>query len=76
MEVSRLGFESELQLLAYATAIAMRDLSCVCHLHHSSWQRWIPDPLIEAKDRTRILIDTSQIHFHSTTTGTPTREDF
>ena len=34
---SRLGVESELQLLAYATAIAMWDLSCVCDLHHSSW---------------------------------------
>ena len=36
MEVPRLGVESGLQLLAYATATAMRDLSRVCNLHHSS----------------------------------------
>ena len=35
MEVPRLGVESELQLPAYSTAIAIRDLSCVCDLHHS-----------------------------------------
>ena len=33
MEVPRLGVESELQLLAYTTAIATRDLSYVCDLH-------------------------------------------
>ena len=38
MEVSRLGVESELQLLAYATATAMPDPSHICNLHHSSWQ--------------------------------------
>ena len=36
MEVHGLGVESELQLLAYTTATAMRDPSCVCELHHSS----------------------------------------
>ena len=36
MEVPRLGVESELQLLAYTTAIAMWDLSHVCDLQHSS----------------------------------------
>jgi len=40
-------------------------------LHHSSQQRWIPDPLNEARDQTCILRDTSQIHSHCTTTGTP-----
>ena len=30
IEVPRLGVSSELQLLAYATAIAMRDLSSTC----------------------------------------------
>ena len=50
MEVPRLGVESELQLLAYATAIAMSDLSHVCDLHHSSWQRWTLNPLNEARD--------------------------
>ena len=38
MKVPRLGVESELELLAYATATAMQDLSRVCDLHHSSWQ--------------------------------------
>ena len=42
MEVTRLGVELELQLLAYATATAMQDLSNVFDLDHSSW---IPDPL-------------------------------
>ena len=32
MEVSRLGIELELQLLAYTTATAMWDLSCMCEL--------------------------------------------
>ena len=34
MEVPRLGVESELQLLAYATATATWDPSHVCHVHH------------------------------------------
>ena len=41
MEVPGRGVKSELQSLAYATATAMLDLSFTCHLHHSSWQRWI-----------------------------------
>ena len=36
MEVPRLGVESELQLLAYATAIAMLDLSHICNLHYTT----------------------------------------
>ena len=40
MEIPRLGVESELQLLAYATATAMQDPSHVCDLHHSSQQHW------------------------------------
>ena len=43
----------------------------VCHLHHSSWQCQIPDPLSKARDRTHIFMDTSRIYFHCTTTGTP-----
>ena len=50
MEVPRLGVESELQLPAYATATAMQDLSHICDLYHSSWQRRIPNPLSEARD--------------------------
>ena len=63
MEVPRLGVQLELQLLAYTTATAMPDPSRLCDLHHSSQQHWIPDPLREARDRTRILMDTSQSHF-------------
>ena len=37
MEVPRLRVESELHLLAYATATAMWDLSRICDLHLSSW---------------------------------------
>ena len=44
-EVPRLGIESELLLPAHATATAMLDLSCVCNLHHSLWQRQILNPL-------------------------------
>ena len=45
MEVPRLGAELELQLLAYITARATRDLSLVCDLHHGSRQRRILNPL-------------------------------
>ena len=48
----------------------------MCDLHHSSQQCWIPDPLREARDQTHILIDTSQIHFCCTTTGTPSPPHF
>jgi len=68
MEIPRLGVESELQLLAYATATATRDPSHICD--HSSWQCWIPNPLSKTRDQTHILMDTSGIHFHCTTMGT------
>ena len=42
VEVPKLGVELELQLLAYTTATAMWDLSCVSDLHQSSQQHWIP----------------------------------
>ena len=51
MEIPRLGVESELQLLAYTTAIATWDLSHVYNLHHSSRQPWILNPLNEARDQ-------------------------
>ena len=50
-----------LQLLAYTTATAIPDRSYICDLYHSLWQRWILNPLSEARDRTRILMDTSQV---------------
>ena len=61
MEIPRLGVKSELQLPAYTTATATQDLSCLCNLHHSSWQHWILNPLIKARDQTRILLDISRI---------------
>ena len=60
---SQARIKSELQLPAYATATAMWDPSHICDLYHRSWQCQILDPLSKAKDQTRILIDTSQIHF-------------
>ena len=60
MEVPRLGVELELQLLAYATATATLDQSRICDLNHSSWQHQILNPL---RDRTRVLMDTSQVHY-------------
>ena len=67
MEVLRLGVESELYLLAHTTA----ELSLICKLYHSSWQRQILNPLSKAKDRTCVLMDASQICFHWATTETP-----
>ena len=58
MEGPRLRIELELQLLAYPTATATPDLSHICDLHHSSWQRRILNPLSEARDQTRIFTDT------------------
>ena len=76
MEFPRLGVESELRLLAYttATATATRDPSHVCDLYLSSQQRWIPDPLSEARDQTRILMDISQICFCFAMTGAPPKK--
>ena len=47
--------ELELQLLAYATAI--QDLSS------SSQQHRILNPLSQARDLTRIIVNTSRVHF-------------
>ena len=71
MEVPRLGVESELQLSAYARATATPDPSLIFDLHHSSQQRQVLNPLIEARDRTQNLMVPNQIGFHCTTTGTP-----
>ena len=56
MEVPRLGVKSELQLLAYTI-----DPSRICDLHHSSRQHQIFNPLSEARDRTRILMDPCRV---------------
>ena len=54
-----------------ATATATWDLSHICDLHHSSWQPLILNPLSQARDRTRILMDTSWVCYHRAMTGTP-----
>ena len=53
-----LGVKSEPQLPAYTTATAMPDPSCICDLHHSSWQRQILNPLRRATDQIRVLMNT------------------
>ena len=62
MEVPSLGVKAELQLPAYTTAAATPDPSCICDLHHSSWQLGIPDPWSEARDQTCIFMDTNWVH--------------
>ena len=63
MEVPRLGVESELQLLATATATARPNPSSICDPHCSSQQCRILNPLIEARDQTGLLMDISQVHY-------------
>ena len=33
----------------------LRDPNCICHLHHSSWQCWILNPLSKSRDQTLVL---------------------
>ena len=66
MDIPRPGVELELQLPVYATATGTWDPSCVCDLHDlhcSSWQCQISNPLSEAGDQTRALMDASWIRF-------------
>ena len=71
MEVPRLGVELELQLLAYATATATPDLSCVCDLYHRSRECRILNLLSEARDQTCNLMVPNWICFHCAMMGTP-----
>ena len=64
MEVPRLGVKSELQLPAYTMAIATKDPSHICDLHHRSPQCQILNPLSEARDQNRILMDTRWVCYH------------
>ena len=61
MEVPRLEFKSKLELLAYTTATAAPDVSCVCDLGCSWQQCQILNPLNKARDRTCSLMDASQV---------------
>ena len=69
MEVPRPVVQSGLQLPA--TATAMQDPSHVFDLHHSSRQRWILNPLSEARDRTHNLMAPHLICFCHAMPGTP-----
>ena len=64
MEVLRRGVKSELQLLAYTTAIVTQDLSHICDLHHGSQQHQILNTLSEARVHTHILTDTIRFLTH------------
>ena len=61
MEVPRLGVELQLQLLAYPTATATQDSSCVCDPYHSTQQRQIVNPLSKARDQIHILMETGWV---------------
>ena len=56
---------------AYTTATATQDPSLIYDLHHSSRQCRLLNPLNKARDRTCVLMDTSQILFCCATMGTP-----
>ena len=49
----------------------MQDPNYICDLRHSSCQRRIPNSLSEARDQTRVLMDTSWVHYRWATMGTP-----
>ena len=61
MEVPRLGFESELQLPAYTTAMTVLDLSRICDLSDSLQQCRILNQVSKAVDQTHNLMDTRQV---------------
>ena len=67
------GVELELQLPAYTTATAMQDMSLDCYLHQSSQQQQSLNPMLEARNRTCVLMDTNQVHYHWATKGIPGR---
>ena len=59
------------ELPAYATATAVLDPIHIWDLHHRSGRCQILNPLSEARDPTRNLMDPCQIRLRCTTTGTP-----
>ena len=57
--------------MAYTTATATQDPSCICDLNHTSWQRRILNPLSKARDQTSNLMVPVGFVNHYATTGTP-----
>ena len=57
MEVPKLDFELELQLLAYTKITATWDLTCLCDICCSLRQCWKLNLLIEARDLIHIIMD-------------------
>ena len=49
----------------------MQDLSHICDLYCSSQQCRILNPMSNARDWTHIFLDTSLVHYHWATKGTP-----
>ena len=68
MEVPRLGVESELHWPAYTTATATWDPSRMCHLHHSSWQHQILNPLTRPGIKPRLTAEPQWEHQYSNKT--------
>ena len=66
VEAPSIWLRAERGLLAYVGDHKAKPRSgfSICHLHYSSRQRQILNLLSEARDRTCVLMDTSQIHFH------------
>ena len=71
MEVPRQGVKSELQLLAYTKPPQHGIWAAFVTYTTAPSNNRIPNPLSEARDGTRIPMDTSLICFHCATTGTP-----
>ena len=61
MEVPRLGVQSELQLWAYTTAVALPDSSMYATYTTAHGNAGSFNPLSKARDWTHILMDTGQI---------------
>ena len=70
-ESSQARGQIESAAMAYTTATATWNPSCICSLHHSSRQYWILNALREARDWTHILMDPSLVCYPWATMGTP-----